>query len=854
MQKLILSLFATLMFLNLHGQFKYPVKWTSEWKQVSATEYDVIVKGTIDPGWNIYSQYLESDDGPIATQLTLEAGDHFTSVGKTGEDGTIKKGYDKIFEMNVTKIFDQAIFTQRVNVSDVGPAIKGYLTYMICDAEQCLPPTDFEFEVQLENRLVAEVAEAQPEEETTGSEETIVIPSTDASIPALVDIESSETEETNGNPVQWTTAIEKLEDGFYQIQLIANFNKPWTLYSQVIEGDGPIPTTFTFEEGGHYELVGPTTETATKIKEGFDKTFEIDVKKFVEGPAIFTQKVKVADPSKAIIGDLVFMTCDDEMCLPPAYQFFQFDVDQLSGKISSEPFEEIEEAIVDVPQAIQTLYGTLTPPDMDSPLATCQTAAPAVQKSSLWKIFSLGFLGGLIALLTPCIFPMIPLTVSFFTKRSQTRSKGINNALVYGGFIVFVYLLLSIPFHLLTSVSPDILNQISTNIWLNLAFFVIFLVFAFSFFGYFELTLPASWTNKTAQAEGIGGVVGIFFMALTLALVSFSCTGPILGTLLVGALSSDGGAWQLTAGMGGFGLGLALPFGFFAAFPGFMNALPKSGGWLNTVKVTLGFLELALALKFLSNADMVKHWGILKVELFLGLWILIFAGLALYLFGLIKFPHDSPLKKLSIPRLALGGLSAAFVIYLASGFMINPKMDSYRPLKLLSGTAPPVCYSYFKPCDCPQQLSCFKDLKEGLAYAKEVNKPVLLDFTGYACVNCRRMEEHVWPEPEIYPYLKDDYVLISLYVDDKKALPAEEQLRVETFQGTKTLKTYGNKWSYFQENYFNAVAQPYYVLVTPDLDLLNSPAAYTPDKQTYAEFLECGKMTFGNLGLNNTGD
>ncbi|MEO0340013.1 MAG: cytochrome c biogenesis protein CcdA, partial [Bacteroidota bacterium] len=625
MQKLILSLIATLLFLNLHGQFQYPVKWESEWKQVSATEYDIIIKGSIDPGWNIYSQYLESDDGPIATQLNFEAGDHFESVGKTAEEGTIKKGYDKIFEMNVTKIFDQAVFTQRVNVSDIGPSIKGYLTYMICDAEQCLPPTDYEFELQLANNMAAEVTDNTIE--TADIEKSdLAIPSTDLTVPDLGGMETTGTEETNGNPVTWTTAIEKLEGDLYQIQLIANFNKPWTLYSQVIEGDGPIPTTFTFEEGGHYELVGTTAEKATKIKDGFDKTFEIDVKKFVEGPAIFTQQVKVSDPSKPIAGDLVFMTCDDEMCLPPAYQFFQFDVEKLSGKISSEPFEAATEAIVDVPEAIQTLYGTLTPPDLETPLASCQTEAPAVQKSSLWKIFSLGFLGGLIALLTPCIFPMIPLTVSFFTKRSQTRSKGINTAVVYGGFIVLVYLLLSIPFHLLTTVSPDILNQISTNIWLNLAFFFIFIVFELSFFGYFELTLPASWTNKTSQAEGIGGIVGIFFMALTLALVSFSCTGPILGTLLVGALSSDGGAWQLTAGMGGFGLGLALPFGFFAAFPGFMNALPKSGGWLNTVKVTLGFLELALALKFLSNADMVKHWGILKVELFLGLWILIFAG------------------------------------------------------------------------------------------------------------------------------------------------------------------------------------------------------------------------------------
>lgn len=827
MKKLLLVVSLILTYFSVQAQFPTPVSWSAEWKAVSDNEFDLIFTAEIDPGWNIYSQYLESEDGPIATQLNFTSPAGLETQGKTTEEGIIKEAYDDIFQMNVVKIFDKAVLTQRVQLTELPRTIEGYITYMVCDKEMCLPPTDYEFSLNI----------TAPEATATTEMEAPLV-----SDGGLV------SEPASGSPVQWSVAINELGNQEYELVWTADFAKPWTLYSQNIEGDGPIPTTFTLDEAAHYETIGATAETAEKVKDGYDDIFGIDVKKFTEGPAVFTQKIRVSDLTKPITGELVFMVCDDEMCLPPDYRYYQFTPATGVALLGLEPIEGEKEAAVAVDEAIVTLYGALNKPDLENPMATCTPESAKVEKnSSMLRIFFLGILGGLIALLTPCVFPMIPLTVSFFTKRSADRKKGVQNAFVYGGFIILVYLLLSVPFHLLDSVSPDILNQISTNIWLNLSFFLIFLVFAFSFFGFFEITLPSSWTNKSTQAEGVGGAVGIFFMALTLALVSFSCTGPILGTLLVGALSSDGGAWQLTSGMAGFGLGLALPFGIFAAFPGFMSSLPKSGGWLNTVKVTLGFLELALALKFLSNADMVKHWGILKVELFLGLWIVIFAALALYLFGIIRFPHDSKGQKIPLAQKILGGLSAAFVIYLATGFSVNQEMGSYRPLKLLSGLAPPVCYSYFQPCDCPQQLTCFKDLKEGLAYAKKQNKPVLLDFTGYACVNCRKMEEHVWPEPEVYPYLKDDFVLISLYVDDRKELPEEQQLRVETFQGTKTLRTYGNKWSYFQETYFNAVAQPYYVLVTPDLELLNAPAAYTPDKREYAQFLECGKQTYNSL-------
>jgi thiol:disulfide interchange protein DsbD len=446
---------------------------------------------------------------------------------------------------------------------------------------------------------------------------------------------------------------------------------------------------------------------------------------------------------------------------------------------------------------------------------------------------------------------MIPLTVSFFTKKDRNTNEkgGVFKAILYGVFIVLVYVALSIPFHLLDSVNPDILNEISTNVWLNSIFFVIFVFFAFSFFGYYELTLPSTWTNSTSRGEGFGGILGVFFMALTLSIVSFSCTGPILGSLLAGSLSADGGAWQLTAGMGGFGIALGLPFALFALFPNMLKALPKSGGWLNTTKVVLGFLELALAFKFLSNADLVKHWGVLKIEVFLGIWILVFAGLTLYIFGKLKFPHDSPVKKLSFFRASSGVLVLAFVLYLGSGFRVNTQTQTFIPLTLLSGLAPPVGYSFLYPNDCPNNFDCFKDLKQGVAYAQKVNKPILIDFTGYACVNCRKMEEHVWPKPAIKSYFENDYVLISLYVDDKQELPEDQKLTVKRFGGgARVLENYGHKWAHFQTQFFQSNSQPYYVLVSPDgKTVLNAPVGYTPDEDEYKAFLECGLEGFNAL-------
>ena len=626
--------------------------------------------------------------------------------------------------------------------------------------------------------------------------------------------------------VKWTTTVEKNSNDEYTITYKADIKKGWHLYSQHLPEDGPLPTEFSFENvTKDFTLIGKTEE-GEPHKE-FDKVFEM-VTPFFSDNAEFKQKFKILNKNiktiKTIIG---FQTCDDKACtFEPGLEL----VTTLDGS----------EAIVEeknVTKESLSLSNQLKL-DLKDKEKYLKSTSENHKNNSLWKIFVLGFLGGLIALLTPCVFPMIPLTVSFFTKQSGDKKSGKSKAFLYGFFIILIYLLLSIPFHLMDSLDPEILNNISTNVWLNVAFFVIFMFFAFSFFGYYELTLPSSWGDKMDTASSVGGIIGTFFMALTLAIVSFSCTGPILGSLLVGSLTADGGAFQLTIGMIGFGTALALPFTLFALFPSWLNSLPKSGGWLNTVKVVLGFLEVALALKFLSNADLVEHWGILKREIFLGIWLIVFAGLALYLFGKIKFPHDSPIKKLNKGRLVLALITTTFVGYLGYGLFGNGN------LKLLSGFPPPHFYSIFeKESDCALGLNCYKDFDEGLAYAKENKLPIILDFTGWACVNCRKMEENVWSDPQVYSEL-EKYVLISLYVDDKAPLPIGKEFDYKKENGqVKHIKTVGSKWATFQAINFAAASQPYYVLLDSDLRLLNHPEKYT-DKTTYLNWLRKGLENF----------
>jgi thiol:disulfide interchange protein DsbD len=460
---------------------------------------------------------------------------------------------------------------------------------------------------------------------------------------------------------------------------------------------------------------------------------------------------------------------------------------------------------------------------------------------SLMGIFLLGFIGGLIALITPCVFPLIPLTVSFFTKRSGSKTKGIRNAFFYGFSIFIIYVILSLPFHIVDQTDPEVLNNISTNVWLNLAFFIVFLFFAFSFFGYYEIGLPSGFANRIDSKSGISDFWGIFFMALTLAIVSFSCTGPILGSLLAGALTNDGGAMQLSFGMGGFGLGLALPFALFALFPGWLQSLPKSGGWLTTVKVVLGFLELALAVKFFSNADLVKQWGLLKREVFIAIWIGIGIAIILYLVGVIRFKNSGK-PKMTSWRVAFIILFTIITLYLIPG-ITNTK---YANLHLISGFPPPLSYSVYHRKLNFEPLK--NDYERALQLAKEQNKPLLIDFTGWACVNCRRMEENVWIDSDVEKLMKENFVVVSLYVDERKKLPLTEQIEYTTKTGIKkSIVTVGDKWATFQSENFNAVSQPQYAILSTDEKALTKTKSYTPDADEFREWLEAGLDAFNKL-------
>ena len=477
--------------------------------------------------------------------------------------------------------------------------------------------------------------------------------------------------------------------------------------------------------------------------------------------------------------------------------------------------------------------------DLQNPVNKCGgTGAENSQSKGMLGLFFLGILGGLVGLIMPCTFPMIPLTVSFFTKRSGSRSKGIANAFLYGFFIFLIYVLISVPFYFLKANNANILNNIATNVWLNLFFAAVFLAFALSFFGLFEITLPSSVSNSVDTKSNISSIGGIFFMALTLAIVSFSCTGPILGTFVVSALGPNGGPVQLTVVLAGFGLALGLPFALFALFPSWLQSLPRSGSWMNTVKIVFGFVELALFIKYFSNADLVSHWGLLKRETFFGLWILVSVGLALYLFGVIKFHHDPPPKKLGNPRLGFAVLFLAFALYLAPG-LTNTK---YANIALVSGFPPPLTYSLYGADHRKGiEANVVNDYDKALALAKEQHKPLLIDFTGWACVNCRKMEENVWTEDVVKEKIKGDYILVSLYVDDRKVLPDDQQFLFTTGDGSKKeIRTVGDKFATLQSENFKNASQPFYVVISPDEKLLNYPVGYTPNAKEYAAWLQCG--------------
>lgn len=615
------------------------------------------------------------------------------------------------------------------------------------------------------------------------------------------------------NTVQWSAQARQTDSQTYDVVLSATIAENWKLYGTDLPEGGPLPTVLKWENASPVGAIQGTTP-----KTGFDPIFQMELSYFTEG-AMLVQAVETS--ADEIQLTIEYQACDDAICI--------FREENLVIPTDGTLVNAIDRDLTDIEVEGDSLV-------LDLKNTALLEASVATKNSSWWGIFVLGLLGGFLALLTPCVFPLIPLTVSYFSKSSTSRSEGIRRSLAYTFSIIGIYVLLSLPFHFLDQLRPEVLNSIATNVVLNMVFFAVFLLFALSFFGLFDITLPASWTSKSDEASAKSNYLGIFFMALTLALVSFSCTGPILGSLLVGSLTADGGAMQLTAGMLGFGTALAFPFGFLSFFPNVLSKLPKSGGWLHNVKVSLGFIELALALKFLSNADMVQNWGLMPRELFIGIWMLILLLWAVFLLGGLSFLHAKP-KMGSTLQKVLGIAVLVFVGYLAQGILPNQNV----PLRALSGFPPPTFYSVYQTdSDCPLGLDCYKDFESGKAAAIAQQKPILLDFTGWACVNCRKVEENIWTKPEIFELLSNEVVLISLYVDDRKPLAEEDQQTITYADGSsRTLKTVGQKWSAFQALNFKSVSQPYYLLMLPDGTLLNPPIQYT-DANTYLAWLKEG--------------
>ena len=662
------------------------------------------------------------------------------------------------------------------------------------------------------------------------------------------------------NPVKFKFSINDLGNNQYEAVLNGTIESGWHIYSRDIPEDTGIPTEYKVT-GKNIELIGKFVETGKKHTE-FSEAFGGTIVYYSDA-AGFKQKFKLKDGTKPadVVAEIMYQTCDDRVCLAPNTLEFNQKItpkgateviadDKTAEKDSLTPIvDTLEETAATKTTVVATLK--LDPKQLKIP--SINIAKPLTDcgignklETNYWKILILGFVGGLIALLTPCVFPMIPLTVSFFTKGNKNPAKGKRDAFVYGFFIFLIFVSLSIPFHLIDGIAGNIFNEISTNVWLNILFFIVFLFFAGSFFGYYDITLPSSIANKSSKAEEVGGMVGIFFMALTLVIVSFSCTGPILGGIL-GSILSDSSVdipTVLTFALAGFGLAWAIVFGLLALFPQALQSLPKSGGWMNTVKVVLGFIELALALKFLSKADLVSKTFLIKRELFIAIWIIVAIGLVIYLFGLIRFPHDDKKPKISLTRKILGVLGVGFIIYLVQGLI-----PSERPkLQLLSGILPPLNVSYFHDeKDGILGMHPEHDFFNAIELAKKENKPILIDFTGYGCENCRKMEEFVWSEPDILPILQNDVIIASLYVDDKEELPEDQKTKIEISEGqVKKVKTIGDRWSLFQTINFNNNSQPHYVLLTPDGKVINTPVSGFMEKEDFKKFLECGVSFYKN--------
>lgn len=807
----LIAAFILLIPTFAKAQILEPVTWNFTTEKLADHHYNLVFTADIEPKWHLYSQNIPMS--PPATTFSFSDNESVEFIGKVTETESVEQ-YDPNFDMVLRFFSGQAVFKQEVKLLSGGNiTIDGVLEFMSCDDMRCLPPSEIDFSFSLKG------IEGAPAFNADAATENKVL-----------------------DPVQWSYAVNKLNNSEIELIFKANIDKGFHLYSLDIPENGPLPTVFTFYENDKLELVDSPVETLEgSVK--YDDIFEMDIKSF-EDKAEFRQTIKLkADAPVNIAGEIAYMVCNDVGCVA---LYHDFDVVYDGADVMAASAQKVE---------------------AETPVKKQKKADILGSSASLWGFFFLAFLGGLAAIVTPCVFPMIPMTVSFFMKdKEEDKLKGKLQAIVYGLSIIAIYTLIGSI--LAVVAGPDIANWLSTH-WLpNILFFLIFVIFAASFFGMFEITMPHWLVNKSDSAADSGGFVGSIFMALTLVLVSFSCTGPIVGTILVE--SAGGQVLKPIIGMFGFSLAFALPFTLFAFFPSWLNNLPKSGGWLNSVKVVLGFLELALGLKFLSIADQTYHWGLLDREIYLALWIVIFFLMGLYLMGKIKFAHDSDVKFLSVPRLMFSIITFSFVVYLIPGMF-------GAPLKALSGYVPPMHTHDFdlneiirknagstggtavmkftdnELCETPKfseklhlphGLQGYFDYEQGLACAKALDKPIFLDFTGHGCVNCREMEANVWSDPQVLQLLRDEYVIIALYVDDKTTLPEEEWV-LSDYDG-KMKKTIGRKFADFQVSKFGVNAQPFYVLMGHDNNVVIEPRAYDLDVNEFVTFLKEGVKNFKN--------
>lgn len=831
-KRALTTLFLTFCIALGFSQVYDPVDWTYQIEQ-DGKEATLIFTATIEEGWHVYSQTLESDDGPVATEVTFEANENYELVGKTTESKTYKE-YDPNFEMNLTFFKTKAVLKQKIKLkTDKKFKVKGNVYFMVCNESMCLPPSDASNEFVLN----PSAKESAPESSTENVDNDNVL-----ALDGQSSEEEADTDHENGNeildPVKVKFSSKKIGENEYEISASLDIEEHWHVFSSKQDSeDGPIATEFNVFDSTEFELNGDIIEKGTKITK-YEEGFEMETH-YYEKEVVFSRKIKVDDPSKPIFGELYYQTCIDGKCILPS-PVPTFKIDLTTGEDLMAAGEESK----------------------TSSLGDCQPKKfegkeSSKEKESLIGMFFLAFLFGLTTLLTPCVFPMIPMTVSFFMK---DKGKGIRNAIIFGLSIILIYTLIGTLVSVLFGASFS--NWLATHWIPNTVFFLVFVIFAASFFGMFEITMPSWIVNKADKGADRGGLIGVFFMALTLVVVSFSCTGPIVGVILINA--SQGAVLEPMIGMLGFSLAFAIPFTLFAVFPSMLNKLPQSGGWLNSVKVVLGFLELALALKFLSVADQTYHWGILDRHIYIALWIVIFGLMGVYLLGKIKFSHDSDLPFLKVPRLMFAILVFSFTIYLIPGLFGSP-------LKMLAGYLPPMSSHEFnllgainhgdggEICDTdpkysdflhlPHGIKGYFDYDEAMACAKSQNKPLFIDFTGHGCVNCRKMEASVWSDPRVLKLLKEEFVVVALYCDDKKELP-EDKWYESKFDG-RLKKTIGDKNLDFQICSFNQNAQPLYVVLDSEEELCAPTIGSEWDADIFYKHLKEAIKVFETRNLLN---